>query len=75
MRSESQPKFGNGFDKQCPKSIIDVDIAKKLVNQYGEEAIYQNPAENPYVIELLHRIGIEDIEHLLHSSPIFNRKF
>ena len=56
-----------------PRAILDVEMGTKLVNKYGEYASYQNPAENPYVIELLHRLGIDDIDSLLKETDLFNR--
>ncbi|MBQ9915496.1 MAG: hydrogenase, partial [Clostridia bacterium] len=40
-----------------PKVMIEPTVGKVHVNHYGEKASYASPAENPYVIELLHRLG------------------
>lgn len=58
-----------------PKRITSVEEGTKAVNEYGEAATYKNPAENPYVIELLHRLGFDTIESLLENSDIFTRHF
>lgn len=58
-----------------PKAIINREIGRDNVNQYGEEAIYQTPIDNPYVIELLNRLGFDTIDSLLKDSEIFTRKF
>jgi iron only hydrogenase large subunit-like protein len=58
-----------------PKSVTSVEAGTKAVNKYGEDAQYQNPVENPYVIELLHRLGFDTIESLLEESDIFTRHF
>jgi len=58
-----------------PKAIIDVESGTKKVNAYGEEAQYKNPVENPYVIELLDRLGLVTIESLLEETEIFTRHF
>lgn len=58
-----------------PRAITSVEEGTKAVNQYGEEAVYQHPAENPYVIELLQRLGFDTIESLLENSDIFTRQF
>ena len=58
-----------------PKAIIDVESGTKKVNAYGEEAQYKNPVENPYVIELLDRLGLATIESLLEETEIFTRHF
>ena len=56
-----------------PRAILDVKEGTNLVNKYGEDAPYQHPAENPYVIELLHRLGFDDIESLLNETDLFTR--
>lgn len=58
-----------------PKSIIPVDEGRENVNIYGDEATYLTPIDNPYVIELLDRLGFETIESLLEDSEIFTRHF
>lgn len=56
-----------------PRSILDVEHGTKLVNEYGKNATYQHPAENPYVIELLHRLNLDTIESLLEETDLFSR--
>jgi iron only hydrogenase large subunit-like protein len=58
-----------------PKAICNREEGKQHVDHYGEEAAYRTPAENPYVIELLHRLGLETVESLLEESDIFTRDF
>ena len=58
-----------------PKIIIDKEQGKEHVDNYGEQAVYKTPIDNPYVIELLHRLGIDSIDDLMHNSDIFTRKF
>jgi iron only hydrogenase large subunit-like protein len=48
-----------------PRRIIDTEQGRTLVNEYGKTAYYQTPIENPYVIELLHRLGFDTIDDLL----------
>jgi len=50
-----------------------VEQGTELVNDYGEKATYMHPAENPYVIELLHRLNLESIESLLEETDLFSR--
>lgn len=57
-----------------PKVLIDKEEGIKNVRVYGDEALYQTPIDNPYVIELLHRLGFDRIESLLNDSDIFTRK-
>ncbi len=58
-----------------PKSLTDAEHGKKHVAEYGEEAVYMSPAENPYVIELLRRLGFSTVEDLLEEDNIFTRNF
>ncbi len=58
-----------------PKAVLGVPEGTELVEAYGNDAPYQTPAENPYVIELLHRLGIDTIETLLEDTDIFTRHF
>ncbi|MFA9377892.1 MAG: [Fe-Fe] hydrogenase large subunit C-terminal domain-containing protein [Lachnotalea sp.] len=77
-KTEANFYEGMGCKGGCvggPKSITSVEEGTKAVNIYGEESPYQNPVENPYVIELLHRLGFDTIESLLDRSDIFTRNF
>ena len=56
-----------------PRSVVPPDEGARAVNLYGEQSPYETPAENPYVIELLHRLGYDKIEDLLRHSDIFTR--
>lgn len=58
-----------------PKIMIDRNEGREHVNEYGDAATYPTPIDNPYVIELLHRIGIDTVESLLEKSDIFTRNF
>ena len=58
-----------------PKAIINRELGREQVNAYGDDAVYSTPLENPYVIELLHRLGFDTVEELLEYSDIFTRKF
>jgi len=58
-----------------PKAIIDRIQGCENVNEYGDMANYKTPIDNPYVIELLHRLGFDTIESLLEDSEIFTRHF
>ncbi|MDD4700535.1 MAG: [Fe-Fe] hydrogenase large subunit C-terminal domain-containing protein [Oscillospiraceae bacterium] len=58
-----------------PKAIIDRSIGRDNVNEYGDLATYPTPIDNPYVIELLHRLGFDTVESLLEDSEIFTRHF
>ncbi len=58
-----------------PKVLIDAATAKEHVMSYGDEATYKTPADNPYVLALLERLGFDTVESLLHDSEIFTRHF
>lgn len=58
-----------------PKNLIPKEEGRKKVFEYANEAQYQTPIDNPYVIELLHRLGFDTLESLLENSDIFTRKF
>lgn len=65
----------NGGCVGGPKAIIDKEEGKKHVNRYGDTASYKTPLENPYVIELLSRLGFDTIDDLLAKESIFTRNF
>jgi len=56
-----------------PKVLCDAEQGKAHVSHYGNEAAYASPAENPYVIELLQRLGFQTVEELLEKDDIFTR--
>lgn len=58
-----------------PKALISKEEGRKNVYAYGDEAIYPTPIDNPYVIELLSKLGFDTVESLLEHSDIFTRKF
>lgn len=58
-----------------PKVIIPPEEGTEHVNLYGDEAKYETPADNPFVLELLNRLGFHTIESLLEKDQIFTRKF
>jgi iron only hydrogenase large subunit-like protein len=69
---------GMGCSGGCvggPKVIVDKEITTDKVNEYGEKAIYRTPIENPYVIELLHRLGFDTPESLVEDNEFFTRRF
>lgn len=56
-----------------PRAMIDKESGRENVEKYAKAAPYTTPIDNPYVIELLHRLGFETIESLLEKSDIFTR--
>ena len=57
-----------------PKALVPREEGRKSVVRYGAEANYETPIDNPYVIALLHQLGLDTIESLLEQSDIFVRK-
>lgn len=69
---------GMGCNGGCvggPRALIPHEEGRRNVEEYGKSATYPTPIDNPYVIELLHRLGIDTVESLLHESDIFSRHF
>lgn len=58
-----------------PRAIIEKDAARDLVNQYGAQAAYRTPLENPYVLELIEKLGFYTVEDFLEKSDILTRDF
>lgn len=58
-----------------PRAIIPREEGFANVVEYGSKASYNTPIDNPFVIELLHQLGIDTIEQLREKSPIFTRTF
>jgi iron only hydrogenase large subunit-like protein len=58
-----------------PKSLIEKDEAAGNVNEYGNKAAFDTPVDNPYVIELLGRLGFDTVESLLEGDNLFIRNF
>lgn len=59
-----------------PKSLIEVDQATKYVNDYGNEAPYETPADNPSVLKLLDLLGYKTLKSFLDApESMFTRRF
>lgn len=58
-----------------PRALIPKEEGREHVFQYGDTASYQTPLENPFVMELLHKLGFDTVESLLQHSDIFTREF
>lgn len=69
---------GMGCNGGCvggPKRIIPPEEGKENVNAYSERAEYRTPLENPFVIELLARLGFHTVEEFLEKSDLLVREF
>lgn len=58
-----------------PKSIINEVEGKEVVDKYAHEALYNTPLDNPYVIEIIHRLKFNTINEFLEESDILIRHF
>ncbi len=58
-----------------PRAVTPAEEGRDAVNAYGSAAGFVTPAENPYVMELLRRLGFDTIESLLEKDEIFTRHF
>lgn len=56
-----------------PKRNIDTGLATELVDHYAAEAKYRTPGENPYVLDLIQRLGFQTIDDFLENSHILSR--
>lgn len=65
----------NGGCVGGPKAIISNEEGRKIVNAYGEEAVYKTPLENPFVKELLERLGFTDVKDFIENSELLTRNF
>jgi iron only hydrogenase large subunit-like protein len=58
-----------------PKSILPKEIVRDHVNAYAREARFKTPLDNPYVLELLYRLGFTTLGDLLTDKEFFSRQF
>ncbi len=58
-----------------PRAMIPTEEGRKNVNEYGKQALYETPVDNPYTIALLKRLGYDTVEALLERDNMFIRKF
>ncbi len=56
-----------------PKRLTSPDQATEQVKAYADDAAYDTPAMNPYVLQLLHKMGFDRIEDLLANDTMFSR--
>ncbi len=69
---------GMGCSGGCvggPKAIIDRDEGKKHVDAYAAQAKVKTPADNPFVLEMLSKLGFDTIESLREGHNMFTRDF
>lgn len=56
-----------------PKKNIETEEATELVEEYAEQASYRTPGENPYVLDLIQRLGFQTVEDFIKNSQILAR--
>lgn len=56
-----------------PKRNIETAEGKEYVEQYADRASYRTPGENPYVLDLIQRLGFETVEDFIQNSHILAR--
>ena len=80
QKGETEANFFEGMacNGGCvggPKINIKKEEGKERVDAYGDEAQYRTPLENPFVLELLERLGYDSVENFLENSKILTRDF
>ena len=58
-----------------PKAMIDRELGRQHVNNYGETASSATPVDNPYTFEFLKRLGYDSVESLMGEDSMFAREF
>ncbi len=58
-----------------PKAVLPADQGTRNVDRYGAASPYATPLDNPYVLQVLRRLGFESVEDFLVRGDIFNRRF
>lgn len=58
-----------------PKALIDREEGARHVDAYAAQARIMTPADNPFVLEMLSRLGFDTIESLTEGHNMFTRDF
>lgn len=69
---------GMGCEGGCvggPKAILSREEGCSNVNEYAARANHLTPIDNPYLLEMLGRLGIPSVESLLEETELFTRHF
>ena len=68
---------GMACDGGCaggPKRVLDTGSCTERINQYADESPFPTPAENPYVADLMKRLGFHTVEDFVEHSKILTRQ-
>ncbi len=55
--------------------MIPSEEGRGYVDSYGEKAEFKTPLENPFVRELLERLGFQNIMDFVENSDLLIRQF
>lgn len=58
-----------------PRVLIDKQNGRNAVNEYGDSAPFNTPADNPFVLDLLKLLNFDTVESLLERDNFFTRSF
>lgn len=58
-----------------PKVVVKREEGEKYVEEYGDMAEYKTPLENPFVRDILERLGFSDIMDFVENSDLLVRQF
>lgn len=78
LKGEQKGNFFEGMacDGGCaggPKRILDTKSCIHFVDQYADSSPFETPAENPYVADLMKRLGFSTVESFVEHSSILTR--
>lgn len=78
LDNEIEGNFFEGMacDGGCaggPKRVLNTDSCTELINQYALDAPFATPAENPYVADLMKRLGFHTVEDFVSHSDFLTR--
>ncbi|WP_346906216.1 [Fe-Fe] hydrogenase large subunit C-terminal domain-containing protein [Faecalicatena orotica] len=58
-----------------PKAILNKNEGKRFVDEYGDQALFATPLENPYVMKMLEKLGFTTVEDFVENSELLVRDF
>lgn len=78
LNNEQTGNFFEGMacDGGCaggPKGILNTKDCTALIDQYALDSPFSTPAENPYVADLMERLGFHTIEDFVENSDFLTR--
>ena len=58
-----------------PKALISAEEGRKAVDEVAHDSAIKIPVHSQLLLELLKRVGINDITELKHGHSMFERSF